>query len=96
MKKVILSVVAASVVAISASATDLYKPCVACHGANAEKPALNKSAVIKGWDVQKLVDSMKGYKDGSYGGAMKGVMKGQVVKLSDAQIQELAEYINKL
>lgn len=96
MRKVILSVAAASLVAVSASATDLYKPCVACHGANAEKVALGKSAVIKGWSVEQLVTSMKGYKDGSYGGAMKGVMKGQVAKLSDAQIQELAEYISKL
>ena len=38
---------------------------------------------------------MKGYKDGSYGGPMKGVMKGQVTKLSDADIQALAEQISK-
>lgn len=96
MKKVLLSLAAASLVAVSASATDLYKPCVACHGANGEKPALGKSQIIKGWSVDQLVTAIKGYKDGSYGGAMKGVMKGQVAKLSDAQIQELAEYIAKL
>ncbi|MGE4455419.1 MAG: cytochrome c [Arcobacteraceae bacterium] len=97
MKKVILSVVAASLVAVSASATDLYKPCVACHGAKAEKKGLGKSEVIAGWDAAKIVESLKGYKAGTlnkYG--MGGVMKVQVAKLSDAQIDELAKYINTL
>jgi cytochrome c553 len=35
------------------------------------------------------------YKDGSYGGAMKGLMKGQVAKLSDADIKALADYMGK-
>ncbi len=39
----------------------------------------------------EIVKALKGYKDGSYGGAMKGVMKGQVAKLSDKDIEEIAE-----
>jgi cytochrome c553 len=38
---------------------------------------------------------MKGYKDGSYGGAMKGLMKGQVAALSDADIEAIAQKIGK-
>ena len=71
----------------------LYLKCAGCHGANAEKPALGKSQVIKGWDASKIAASLKGYKDGSYGGVMKGVMKGQVANLSDEEINALGAYI---
>ena len=35
-------------------ATVLYKNCAGCHGATAEKKALGKSRVIKGWEAVKL------------------------------------------
>ena len=72
-----------------------YQTCAACHGATAEKAALGKSHVIKGWPAEKIEAALKGYKDGSYGGAMKGVMKGQVARLSDADIKDLAAQISK-
>ena len=31
--------------------------------------------------------SLVGYKHGTYGGAMKGVMKGQVVRYSDEELK---------
>lgn len=74
----------------------VYQTCVACHGANAEKKALNKSQIIKGWESKKVVAALHGYKDGTYGGVMKGVMKAQVTKLSDAQITAVAKYISSL
>ncbi len=74
----------------------LYKACASCHGQNAEKAALGKSQIIKGWDKEKLVSALKGYKDGSYGGAMKGVMKGQVSRLDDAKIDAVSTYIATL
>ena len=80
----------------TASATDgatLYKKCAACHGVNAEKKALGKSEIIKGWDVTKTVAALKGYKDGTYGGPMKGLMKAQVRSFDDAQLEAMAKYI---
>nr|WP_275853488.1 c-type cytochrome [Sulfurimonas sp. SAG-AH-194-C20] len=74
----------------------LFAKCSGCHGVNADKKALNKSQSIKGWSVAKLSDAINGYKDGSYGGSMKGVMKPQVSKLSDEEIKALSEYISKL
>lgn len=74
----------------------LYKSCIGCHGVNGEKQALGKSAAITGWEVDKTIAALKGYKDGSYGGAMKGVMKGQVARLDDAKIKALAEHIASL
>ncbi|MCH9813466.1 MAG: c-type cytochrome [Epsilonproteobacteria bacterium] len=69
---------------------------MACHGANAEKKALGASQIITGWDAAKTEASLKGYKDGSYGGAMKGVMKGQVASMSDADIANVSAYIATL
>lgn len=94
MKKLalILAFAAASSL-FAADGAALYKKCAACHGAKAEKKALNKSQIIQGWSVDQLVASMKGYKDGTYGGAMKGLMKGQVASYDDAKIQAVAEYI---
>lgn len=74
----------------------LYKSCVGCHGLNGEKKALGKSAVITGWKVEKTIEALKGYKDGSYGGAMKGVMKGQVARLNDESIKAIAAHIAAL
>jgi len=74
----------------------LFKKCASCHGQNAEKKALNKSHVIQGWSTEKITTAINGYKDGSYGSSMKGVMKPQVAKLTKAEVQVLAEYISKL
>jgi len=94
MKKVILLLT--TVFALSLMANDgagLYKKCAACHGAKAEKKALNKSQIVQNWDEKKIVDALKGYKDGTYGGAMKGLMKGQVASYSDEDIQKVAKHM---
>lgn len=79
---------------LAAKGRGLYLKCAGCHGANAEKAALGKSQVIKGWTSDKIVMALKGYKDESYGGVMKGVMKGQVANLSDEEINALGAYIS--
>jgi cytochrome c553 len=72
----------------------IFAKCAGCHGANAEKSALGKSQIIAGWEASKVADAIHGYKDGTYGGAMKGLMKGQVAPLSDAEIKAVAEFIS--
>ena len=89
MKKIVLGTMIAAASLMAAN----FGACAGCHGANGEKAALGKSQIIKGWPVEKSVEALKGYKDGSYGGAMKGVMKGQVARLSDADIEDLAKQI---
>ncbi|RXJ60131.1 c-type cytochrome [Candidatus Marinarcus aquaticus] len=79
----------------SVFATEVYKKCAACHGANGEKAALGKSKIIKDMTKAEIVTAMKGYKDGSYGGPMKGLMKGQANPLSDADIEAIANFIGK-
>lgn len=80
----------------SVSGEALFKACSSCHGQKAEKQALGKSQVIAGWDKQKVIDALNGYKDGTYGGVMKGIMKGQVSTKSDAEIEALADFISTL
>ncbi|WP_458699953.1 c-type cytochrome [Sulfurospirillum sp. 1307] len=97
MKKLVLVLAfAAASTLMAADGAALYKKCAACHGAKAEKKALNKSHVIQGWDAAKIEAALKGYKAGTYGGAMKGLMKGQVASYDDAKIKAVAEYISKL
>jgi len=94
MKKVLLALlIAGATSAFAADGAALFKKCVSCHGASAEKSALNKSHVIKGWDAAKIEAALHGYKDGTYGAAMKGLMKGQVASYSDADIKAVAAYI---
>ena len=80
----------------SKSGAELFKVCSSCHGVNGEKKALNKSQVIQGWPEAQTSTALNGYKDGSYGGAMKGLMKSQVMKLSDEDISALAKHISEL
>ena len=94
MKKVILLLTTLFAVALMANdGAGLYKKCAACHGTKAEKKALNKSHVIQNWDEKKIVDALKGYKAGTYGGTMKGLMKGQVASYSDEDIAKVAKHI---
>lgn len=83
-------------VAVQADGNAIYKVCSGCHGDDASKSALGKSQIIKGWDAKKIADALHGYKNGTYGAAMKGVMAGQVSKLSDEDIKAVSEHISKL
>ena len=79
-----------------ADGASLYKKCASCHGASAEKVALGKSKVIANMSEADLNAAMNGYKDGTYGGPMKGLMKGQVAKLSSDDIASLSAHIASL
>lgn len=95
-KKAAVEEVIAAVKAPAVDAASIYKVCAGCHGVDASKSALNKSQIIKGWDAKKIADALHGYKNGTYGGTMKGLMGAQVSKLGDAEIEALSIYISKL
>lgn len=78
----------------TASASDLYKRCVSCHGADGSKKPLGTPNVIKGQSKDEIAAKLKGYKNGTYGGEKKNLMMSQVKNLSDKDIEELAEYIS--
>lgn len=74
----------------------VYGACAGCHGAQGEKKALSVGAVIAGQSKDDLVMKMKGYKDGSYGGAMKATMAPMLANLNDDEIAAVAEYISSM
>ena len=81
--------------AISGHAIFVQK-CASCHGQKAEKSALNTSQIIAGWDNKRVMQALKGYQDGTYGGSMKGIMKGQAGSLNAEQIKAVSDYIATL
>jgi cytochrome c553 len=74
----------------------LYTKCAGCHGMKGEKHALGQSNIIAGQSKEELIKKIEGYKNGTYGGAMKGLMAGQVKNLTPEEIDALATYISKL
>jgi cytochrome c-type protein NapB len=69
--------------------------CKGCHGQNWEKKAMGKSKVVAEMTHADIAAALKGYKAGTYGGPMKGLMKGQVGKYSDADLEAFAQTIGK-
>lgn len=97
MKKIALSLLVTGAALMASDGAALYKKCIACHGAHAEKKALNKSEVIAGWDAAKIEESLHGYKAGTRNAhGMGALMKGQVASYSDADMKAVAEYITTL
>lgn len=96
MKKIVLATVALSAFAFAAAPAS-YNACKACHGVKGEinVTTQSKSFVPANLTKDEIVKALKGYKDGTYGGPMKGLMKGQVARLSDDDIKALADYMGK-
>jgi cytochrome c len=95
MKKIVIATIAALTVASALSADVNGKACASCHGADWAKAALGKSKIVSDMTHAEIATALKGYKDGSYGAAMKGLMKGQVAKYSDAELEAFAQTIGK-
>jgi len=95
MKKLVIASVAAIALASTAFAGVNKAACSGCHGGDFGKKALGKSKVVKDMTHAEIATALKGYKAGTYGGPMKGVMKGQVAKYSDADLDAFAQTIGK-
>ena len=87
MKKIVLGTLVLSVAAFAAVNLGA---CKGCHGANFEKKALGKSKIVANMTEADIAVAMVGYKNGTYGGPMKGVMKGQVARYSEADLKASA------
>ena len=94
MKKLAITMLLAGSTLLMADGAAAYAKCVGCHGANGEKKALGKSAVITGQDAAKTVEQMNGYKAGTLNlHGMGGLMKGQVASMDDAAIKAVADHV---
>jgi len=88
----IISLLILTVTTVSAVSTAL---CKGCHGKNFEKKAQDTSKVVRNLSKEEILKALKGYQNDSYGGVLKRVMKEQVSKFSDRELEELVEEIKK-
>ena len=56
---------------------------------------MGKSKNVAAMSHADIAAALKGYKAGTYGGPMKGLMKGQVAKYSDADLDAFSQTIGK-
>jgi cytochrome c553 len=91
--KTLLMILGITTLLAAADGAALFQKCTSCHGVNGEKNALNKSRIINEMSKDEIASALKGYKSGSYGGAMKALMKGQVAAYSDEEIDAVAAFI---
>ncbi len=70
--------------------------CSHCHGLKGEQSVFETSAVIQGWQIDKTLQALHGYKDHSYGSTKKGVMKVIVARMDEKSIEDVATYIENL
>ncbi len=94
MKKIVMSIVALTATTALMAGVNAAA-CTGCHGADWSKKALGKSLDVSQMTHKEIADSLKGYKAGTYGRAMKGLMKGQVAKYSDADLDAFSQTIGK-
>lgn len=90
MKKIII---ATTILTACFAFANPYAKCVACHGANGEKVAVGKSKIIKDMTKADFIAAIKGYQDGTYGGAQKALMVGQVKGMSEADMNTIADML---
>lgn len=101
MKKIILSVAALCVatgVCFGADGAALFKSCVACHGAAADKPYLGgKVPALKSIASAERLESLKGYKAGTLNkNGQGGIMKAQMARFSEEDLVAINAYIDSL
>jgi len=75
----------------------IYAACAGCHGKDGKLKALGKSAIIAGQAKEDIITKINGYKAGTRNvTGMGSLMKGQVGKLTDANIEEIATYLSAI
>jgi len=94
MRKVWKFIAIGAVLLTSLSATSIAV-CKGCHGQKWEKVVMGKSKVVKDMSKREIMTALKGYKKGTYGGALKGLMVEQLKKLSVKDMKSIVKKIKK-
>lgn len=90
MKRLVKTVALGALLATSSAYAVSIAVCAGCHGQNFELAAMGKSKIVKDMSLKDIVDSLKGYKAGTYGDTLKGMMMVQVKNLSDSDIDAVS------
>lgn len=101
MRKSVLAIGVLTVFSLSAFAEQkpdgeaiFKKYCVSCHGQKGEKHVAGKTAQISMLPKDAIVQALKDYRSGKRSKhGMGQVMKSEVLKNTDAEIEALASYI---
>ncbi len=90
MKKIIQTVALGALLATSSAYAASIAVCAGCHGQNFELAAMGKSKIVKDMSLKDIVVALKGYKDGTYGDSLRGMMVVQVQEVKDADLEAMA------
>lgn len=90
MKRIVKTVALGALLASTSSYAASTAVCAGCHGQHFEKSAMGKSKIVKDMSLKDIVHALKGYKAGTYGGAMKQIMVNQVKDLKDSDIEAIS------
>jgi len=96
--KMLLPLLAVSVLTANTGASLYKKKCAGCHGYKGEKHALGHSHSIHGMPPHKVIELMQEYATGKKKGMpiAKSVKKHFMKKYSTEEINAVANYISKL
>jgi len=80
---------------LAAKGAALYnnKGCTACHGADAQTPIMPTYPKLAGQSKDYAVAQMKDIKSGARHNGMTAVMKGVISSVSDAEMEDIAEWL---
>lgn len=95
MKKILLAMALSAATLMAADGAALFAKCSGCHGKDGKNTAM-AGVVVAGQSADTLATKLTGYKNGSFGGAKKGMMTPAVASLSDGDIKALAAYMSTL
>ena len=90
MKRIVKTVALGALLASTGAYAASTAVCAGCHGQHFEKAAMGKSKIVKDMSLKDIVNALKGYKAGTYGGAMKQIMVDQVKDLKDSDIEAIS------
>ncbi|OAD21482.1 cytochrome C4 precursor [Candidatus Thiomargarita nelsonii] len=80
---------------LAANGATLYnnKGCTACHGADAQTPIMPSYPKLAGQGKEYAVAQMKDIKSGARNNGLTAVMKGIMASVSDAEMEDIAEWL---
>jgi cytochrome c553 len=73
-----------------------YTPCATCHGADGRSTVVPQYPKIGGQSAAYVINALKAYRDGRRQGTYAALMAAVAKPLTDAQIADLAAYIQSL
>jgi len=81
----------------TATAAELFKICMPCHGNKAQLHALGVSEVIATWNPNEIKQALLSYKNGTRDITGNGyIMRGEAMLINQTDIELLSKYIPTL